>query len=69
MNSELGLISASKADVIIDSCHEIMAGRHHEHLVLDLIQVGAGTSTNMIANKLIANLVLQKLGRRVGDYQ
>ena len=47
---------------------EIRAGRHHEHFVVDMIQGGAGTSTNMNANEVIANRALELMGKQRGDY-
>ena len=44
------------------------AGRHHEHFIVDMIQGGAGTSTNMNANEVIANRALEILGRARGTY-
>src|SRR4029079_15785116 len=45
-NAELGLLDQSVADLIVRAAREIRAGRHHEHFVVDMIQGGAGTSTN-----------------------
>ena len=67
-NAELGALDPVKAEAIITSCSEIIAGQHHEHFVVDMIQGGAGTSTNMNANEVIANLALLKLGHHPGDY-
>lgn len=57
------------ASAIIAACNEIIGGRLHEAFVVDLIQGGAGTSTNMNANEVIANLALEKLGLPKGAYQ
>ncbi|MGH1429079.1 MAG: aspartate ammonia-lyase [Arenicella sp.] len=67
-NAELGKISCSKAAAIIDVCEEIIDGSHHEHFVVDMIQGGAGTSTNMNANEVIANIALLKLGYKKNQY-
>lgn len=67
-NHELGTLSGEKAEVIVAVCNEILAGRHHQHFVVDVIQGGAGTSTNMNANEVIANLGLAKMGHAYGDY-
>lgn len=45
------------------------SARHHEHFIVDMIQGGAGTSTNMNANEVIANRALQILGKSPGDYE
>jgi aspartate ammonia-lyase len=67
-NTELGLLVPEIADPIKRAAQEIRAGRHHEHFVVDMIQGGAGTSTNMNANEVIANRALELLGRPRGDY-
>ncbi|MBP2237714.1 aspartate ammonia-lyase [Sinorhizobium kostiense] len=67
-NRDLGLIAPHKAEAIIAACEEIAAGRLHDQFVVDLIQGGAGTSTNMNANEVIANLALEKLGHPKGAY-
>jgi aspartate ammonia-lyase len=67
-NAELGLLSPEVADVIVKAAREIRTGRHHEHFLVDMIQGGAGTSTNMNANEVIANRALELLGRPRGDY-
>jgi aspartate ammonia-lyase len=68
-NAELGLLSPQVADLIVRACGELRAGRHHEHFLVDMIQGGAGTSTNMNANEVIANRALELSGREKGDYQ
>jgi aspartate ammonia-lyase len=67
-NLDLGLLPAEVGDVIVRAAREIRAGRHHDHFLVDMIQGGAGTSTNMNANEVIANRALELLGRRHGDY-
>jgi len=68
-NVELGLLEPQVGDVIVKACEEIRQGRHHEHFLVDVIQGGAGTSTNMNANEVIANRALELLGRPRGDYK
>lgn len=68
-NVELGQLSSVKARAIIETCEEILSGQHHEHFVVDTMQGGAGTSTNMNANEVIANLALRKLSHATGDYR
>ena len=68
-NGELGFLPPPVADLIVRACGEIRAGRHHEHFLVDMIQGGAGTSTNMNANEVIANRALELSGRAKGDYQ
>ncbi|MEP9371922.1 aspartate ammonia-lyase [Mesorhizobium sp. KR1-2] len=67
-NEELGTITPAQAEAIVQACDEIIAGRHHQHFVVDMVQGGAGTSTNMNANEVIANVGLEKMGRARGDY-
>jgi aspartate ammonia-lyase len=68
-NRELGLLSDPVAQAIIDACREIRAGQHHRHFKIDMIQGGAGTSTNMNANEVIANRALEILGHARGSYE
>jgi aspartate ammonia-lyase len=67
-NFELGLLEKEHADVIIRAAREIRAGRHHEHFLVDMIQGGAGTSTNMNANEVIANRALELSNQHRGAY-
>ncbi|GHC58320.1 aspartate ammonia-lyase [Streptomyces cinnamoneus] len=68
-NRDLGLLDDRKADAIVKACEEIRAGQWHDHFVVDVIQGGAGTSTNMNANEVIANRALELLGHDKGDYR
>lgn len=68
-NRNLGVLDADKAAAIADACDEIIGGAHHEAFIVDMIQGGAGTSSNMNANELIANIALEKMGHALGDYQ
>ena len=67
-NRELGLLPEAKTEAIVKACEEVRAGKLHEQFVVDVIQGGAGTSTNMNANEVIANRALEILGHRKGDY-
>ena len=67
-NYELGLLDPAKAKLIIAACREIANGALHGEFVVDQIQGGAGTSTNMNANEVIANLGLLRMGHACGDY-
>lgn len=67
-NAELGLLGKQEADVIIRAAREIRKGRHHEHFLVDMVQGGAGTSTNMNANEVIANRALELLHKPRGQY-
>lgn len=68
-NHDLGLISTDMRDAIVTACHEILNGKYHQHFVVDMIQGGAGTSTNMNANEVIANRALEIMGHERGEYE
>lgn len=68
-NRDLEGIEGLMASAIIGACEEIRAGRLHDQFVVDVVQGGAGTSTNMNANEVIANRALELLGHARGDYQ
>jgi aspartate ammonia-lyase len=68
-NQELGELDPKLASVIIQACKEIQAGALHDEFVVDVVQGGAGTSTNMNANEVIANRGLEIMGYQKGDYQ
>src|SRR4029077_4835794 len=68
-NCDLGVFDAEKAGAIMKACDEIAAGKLHDQFVIDMIQGGAGTSTNMNANEVIANRALEILGHRKGEYE
>jgi aspartate ammonia-lyase len=68
-NRDLGLLPDETADSIIAASREIRDGKLHEQFVVDVVQGGAGTSTNMNANEVIANRALEILGRRKGEYE
>ncbi|WP_410478425.1 aspartate ammonia-lyase [Pedobacter nyackensis] len=68
-NRDLGILDAKKADAIIYGCDRLIAGEFTDQFISDMIQGGAGTSTNMNANEVIANLGLEHMGYAKGDYQ
>jgi aspartate ammonia-lyase len=68
-NLEIGVLEASKAEVIDRVCEEIIGGALHDQFVVGVIQGGAGTSTNMNANEVIANRALELLGHGRGEYE
>src|SRR5438045_3021743 len=68
-NCELGLIDDQRSVAIRLACEEIREGKLHEEFVVDVIQGGAGTSTNMNANEVICNRALERLEHRKGEYQ
>jgi aspartate ammonia-lyase len=68
-NCELGLLDERRSMAIRLACEEIREGRLHGEFVVDVIQGGAGTSTNMNANEVICNRALERLGHAKGEYQ
>ena len=68
-NQDLGMLDAKRCQAIVSASKEVIQGRWHEHFKVDLIQGGAGTSTNMNANEVIANRALELLGYRRGQYE
>ncbi len=68
-NFDLGLLDKKIADAIEQACQEIIDGKWHTYFVVDGIQGGAGTSTNMNANEVIANRALEIMGYEKGQYQ
>ncbi len=67
-NHELGLLTDEQFQAITQACREILEGRFHDQFPVDMIQGGAGTSTNMNANEVIANRALEIMGHAHGDY-
>ena len=68
-NHKLGLLTDEKFNAIAQACREIMDGKHHDAFPVDMIQGGAGTTTNMNANEVIANRALEIMGHQYGEYQ
>ena len=68
-NNELGLLDQARCSAIVQACEELRDGKLHDQFVVDVIQGGAGTSTNMNANEVIANRALELLGHKKGEYQ
>ncbi len=68
-NHEQGLLPGEIKDAIVKACQELIDGQHHDHFPVDMIQGGAGTSTNMNANEVIANRALELLGKKHGEYE
>ncbi len=67
-NHELGLLDSKRCEAVVAACREIRDGALHDQFVVDLIQGGAGTSTNMNANEVIANRALELMGYLKGAY-
>lgn len=68
-NRQLGLLTDEQANAILKACQEILDGKYHDQFPVDMIQGGAGTTTNMNANEVIANRALELMGHKRGEYQ
>lgn len=68
-NYDLGLLPPKVFNTISQACEEIINGKWHTHFVVDMVQGGAGTSTNMNANEVIANRALEIMGYERGQYE
>jgi aspartate ammonia-lyase len=68
-NADLGLLPRSLSNAIVRASNEVMNGKYIYHFVVDMMQGGAGTSTNMNANEVIANRALEIMGYEKGEYQ
>jgi aspartate ammonia-lyase len=66
-HKELGALPQDLADAIVAACDEVLAGRHDGAFVTDALQGGAGTSTHMNVNEVLANLATLRLGGNLGD--
>lgn len=67
-NRMAGVLPGRIADAIERACDDLIAGKLHDQFIVDPIQGGAGTSTNMNANEVIANRAIELLGGKKGDY-
>lgn len=68
-NKEVGVLDADKADAIAKACDRLINGEFLDQFVVDMIQGGAGTSTNMNTNEVITNIALESMGHKKGEYQ
>jgi aspartate ammonia-lyase len=68
-NHELGVLSEDQMRFIVSACEEVAQGKFDLEFVVDVIQGGAGTSTNMNANEVIANRALELMGQAKGSYK
>ena len=64
----LGELSHEKAEAIFAACKDIIDGQYHDNFIVDMIQGGAGTSTNMNMNEVISNIALDNMGEPLGNY-
>lgn len=68
VHKELGLLTPEQADAIIKAADEMLDGKYLDQIVVDVYQAGAGTSTNMNMNEVLANRAAEHLGLKRGDY-
>src|SRR5690242_10376274 len=68
-NTQVGAMKPERLAAIEKAYAAIMAGKYHEHFLVDWFQGGAGTSTNMNANEVMANIALELSGHKKGEYQ
>lgn len=68
-NKEVGVIDADKADALAKAADRLIAGEFADQFVVDMIQGGAGTSTNMNVNEVLTNIALESMGHKKGEYQ
>ena len=67
-NQAAGILDENIARAIVSACDDILNDLWHEQFIVDAIQGGAGTSANMNANEVIANIATERMGGRRGDY-
>jgi aspartate ammonia-lyase len=67
-NRDLGLLDGDMTEAVVTAAREVRKGKHNQHFVIDMMQGGAGTSTNMNVNEVIANRALELFGGERGDY-
>ena len=69
-NNEVGgRLSKEKLDAIEKACQDVIAGKYHDQFLTDMYQGGAGTSANMNSCEVLANIALEKMGKKKGEYQ
>ncbi|TWP24008.1 aspartate ammonia-lyase [Apibacter muscae] len=68
-NFELGVLDENIKDAIVKACKEVIEGKYNNEFPSDVIQGGAGTSTNMNINEVVANIALEIMGHQKGEYQ
>lgn len=68
-NKEVGVLDADKADALAKAADRVIAGDFADQFVVDMIQGGAGTSTNMNVNEVLTNVALESMGHKKGEYQ
>ncbi len=68
-NTDVGAMKQERLEAIEKACRAVLAGKYHDQFQVDWYQGGAGTSTNMNANEVLANVALELSGHKKGEYQ
>jgi aspartate ammonia-lyase len=68
-NFEVGRMKKDRADAIEKACQAVIDGKYHDQFCTDLYQGGAGTSANMNSCEVLANIGLEMMGHKKGEYQ
>src|SRR6187455_3557453 len=68
-NTEVGRMKKEKLDAIEKACQDVIDGKYHDQFLTDLYQGGAGTSANMNSCEVLANIALEMMGKKKGEYQ
>jgi aspartate ammonia-lyase len=68
-NTDVGAMKKERLAAIEKACQAVLSGKYHDQFVVDWYQGGAGTSTNMNANEVLANIGLELTGHKKGEYQ
>ena len=68
-NADVGALKKDRLDAIEKACQAVLDGKYHDQFKVDWYQGGAGTSTNMNANEVLANIALELTGHKKGEYQ
>lgn len=68
-NNTLGMMDTDVTQYIVEACKDIADGKYDDQFPVDVIQGGAGTSTNMNINEVVANVALEKMGHKKGEYK
>jgi aspartate ammonia-lyase len=68
-NTDVGRMKKEKLDAIEKACQDVIDGKYHDQFLTDLYQGGAGTSANMNSCEVLANIALEKMGKKKGEYQ
>lgn len=68
-NAKLGALDPKISKAIVSACDDVIKGKYADQFPIDVFQAGTGTATNMNVNEVIANIALEKLGHRKGNYK